>query len=285
MPSNELRSAAVLLSHGVQGLLFDAFKVMSKSSSVLFDNRLEWSSAPVSVHLLSPFIVTILSDSLEIHDIASLCSLQRVPLPSTSPTSAFSSSSTTYSFSACEIDPLHGLEYGYVSAGDQIVVLRMTPLSSQIKNLMESNRFEEAINLCILCQNNPQLKDIDVSFVHEKFAMALYQRGDFDGAITNFIKGKSTLARVFGLFPDLVPNVFHNFLGINVNSATYNPKAMTKMSGAILFRAASALVTFCEHQRIEMKDSIVLAEKYRASTSNITSALENLEVSHIVYLI
>lgn len=54
------------------------------------------------------------------------------------------------------------LEYGYVCTGDAMVVLRMTPLASQVMALVEASRFEDAINLCMLCQHNLQLKEIDI---------------------------------------------------------------------------------------------------------------------------
>lgn len=265
------------------------------------DVRLEWASAPISLHFINPFIVSLLSDSLEIHDVASLSTLQRIALPSSAPISAFTSVvAITYSFSSCEIDASKGQEFGYVSAGDQVHVLRMTPLSTQIMSLLDAQRFEDAINLCILCQHNPQLKDIDVPGVHEKYAFSLYQKGDFEGCIAHFLKADSNPKKVLALFPDLVPTNFNGFLGISQASASVvapsratstrpvsapavasSVPATGKMTGLVLQRAAAALVSFCEHHRTQMKSSVELAERYKSSSASAASSLENLDNSII----
>lgn len=116
------------------------------ASSAMMNDRLEWKSPPLSVQVLSSFLVTILSDSVEIHDPVTLSSLQRIALPTLPASSSFaasyssSSSSISYSFSSCIIDTMKAIEYGYISSGDHIVVLRMIPLIAQIQSVLEQVR-------------------------------------------------------------------------------------------------------------------------------------------------
>ena len=62
----------MLLSVGVQGVVLDvsggaASGTTGLSASTL-ENRMEWAGPPVSVHRLTPFLLTLLSDAVEVHD-------------------------------------------------------------------------------------------------------------------------------------------------------------------------------------------------------------------------
>jgi MinD-like ATPase involved in chromosome partitioning or flagellar assembly len=291
IPVSDLRPLSVLLSHGNQGLIFDLYKLLASQapSTALSSTRLEWSSSPVSIHYMNPFIFSILSDSIEIHDSMSLASLQRIPIPvpTSSLTSSFSSSvSNMLSFSSCKVDPAIGLEHAYVSIGDQVFVFRMTPLPAQIMTLLDAYRFEDAINLCALCLANPQIRDIDVAGVHEKYALSLFQKGDFDMAIQHYIKAKATPQKVLILFPDLVPVVFYGYLGISSQSISTGTRAgssgtsvstSARMTGVVLTRAAAAMVNYCHYYRMVIKSKVEVAEKYKAASMTAATALENLE--------
>lgn len=135
----------------------------------------------------------------------------------------------------------------------QIHVLRMMALPAQILTLVEAGRFEEAISLCALCQSSPQLKEIDIPGIHEKYAYTLFSKGDFDGAIANFIKSDCSPVLVIGLFPDLVPPALHAYVGINhTASASVSAPQLKrgsssgKLVGISLTRAAAALAQYCE---------------------------------------
>ena len=123
IPAAGKRPTSVLLAQGLQGLTFDLMKITTTSSSTsILGDRLEWAAPPFSSHIIHPFILSILSDSLEIHDIVSLTSLQKITLPVLTPSTTFtSSSSTVYSFSSCLINNSTGLEYGYVCNVDQVI--------------------------------------------------------------------------------------------------------------------------------------------------------------------
>ena len=64
--------------------------------------------------------------------------------------------------------------------------------------------YEDALNICALCRQPAQLRDIDVPRIHEKFAYSLFLKGDFDEAVSNYITAKSNPVQVPLLFPDLI---------------------------------------------------------------------------------
>lgn len=286
LPVSDLRPLSVLLSHGNQGLVYDMYKLLYQSpSTALSSMRLEWQSSPVSIHYMNPYIFSLLQDSVEIHDSITLSSLQRIPIPvqTSSIAASFStSSSSMLSFTACKVDLGMGIEHAYVSTGDQVFVFRMIPLPAQVMNLLDAYQFEEAINLCTLCIANPQMREIDIAGVHEKYALSLFQRGDFDSSIHHYIKAKSTPQKVLTLFPDLVPVVFYGYLGISSQSLsasgrTVNNASSRTMTGVVLTRAAAAVVTYCNYYRMAIKSKVEVAEKYKAASMTAATALENLE--------
>jgi len=84
-----------------------------------------------------------------------------------------------------------------------------------------------------------------VAGIHEKYATALFQKGDFEGAMTNYIAAKASPIVLLRRFPDLVPSALHAAAGIELASSS----SSTKLSGVVLQRAAAALATFCAHHR------------------------------------
>jgi hypothetical protein len=199
------------------------------------EERIEWSSFPSSIHLLNPFILTVLTDSsIEIHDLASLLSLQRISIASPAPhiislticadesnsgnspsgagggggsgksSSLLSSSSTT----AAGGGPSFAYHV-YVSNGEQISVLKMIPLSTQVDHLINGQQYEQAINLCKICSNTELLAGINLIGLYESSAHAMLMKGDYEKAINHFIMAKTDFVEVARNFPDLIPLPLH----------------------------------------------------------------------------
>ena len=249
MPTLSTRNGHVLLSIGLQGILIDLKGKMSNTTTTSsYEERMEWASAPLSTHIVSPFILSLLQDSIEIHDMISLASLQRIMI-SASP-------NTSMSLYPCSFGP--GLEHAYLSVGDQITFLKMIPLSIQVQALVEAGLFEEAINLCTLSPNVGQLTDIDICRIHEKFALSLFQKGDFEGAISHYISAGTNVVSVISQFTDLIPPQLHSSLGISKSKSS-------KLSGMILHRAAAAMVQFCEYHRESIHAIADRAEKIKTA--------------------
>ena len=106
------------------------------------EERLEWAGQPISASVVNPFIVSLLGDMVEVHDLGSLQSLQRVQITSPSPhllslcvghveavptpfsnTVMNSSSATHPSTSQCV----------FLCNGEQLSVLKMISIASQVR--------------------------------------------------------------------------------------------------------------------------------------------------------
>jgi hypothetical protein len=235
-----------ILSIGTQGVVVDVL-----GGTGVSDERLEWATPPVASHAAVPFILTLLLDSIEVHDIGTLTSLQRIRFV----TPAFPTSMSP-------IDSMPGTpSSSYVSAADSVVVLTMVPLSTQVMRLVESGNFEDAIALATSClsyggQTSAQLADIDIRSIHERYGSVLYQKGDFDGAVVNYLSAESDLVDVLTLFPEFVPQTLLSAMFPQKGNGALSPllnsigvTATAKLQGAILHRAAAAVVQYCEKKR------------------------------------
>ena len=77
----------------------------------------------------------------------------------------------------------------------------------------------------------------------------LYSKGDFDGAVTNYLAADADLLSVLGLFPEFVPvSLVQHLYGRD----HLGPSGNSERSGVILYRAAAALVHYCERMRMKV---------------------------------
>jgi len=76
LPESPFRPPSLLLSNGLQGLVLDAGS--AESLALGPKERLTWAGPPVRLLLALPYIITQLADAVEIHDVASLQSVQLV---------------------------------------------------------------------------------------------------------------------------------------------------------------------------------------------------------------
>lgn len=247
---SSIRPSSLLLSIGAYGVLMDVSEPgkFGKNSGT-YEERFEWTSPPISLHLVSPFVISLSTDCLEVHDIASLTMLQKIPL-----------SSTNGLLSLQPVSLMNGATTAFVSTGEAIMILKMIPLGFQVTRLVESGLYEEAINLSTLCRDNISLRDIDIPKIHEKFANSLLLKGDYEGAVTNFIAASTNPITVLAQFPDLIPISLHSWAGIVPGGKSLQA---SKLTGMILHRAAAALVQFCEHHRSQIKLIADRAEKIK----------------------
>lgn len=94
------------------------------------EERIEWLALPTAVHRLNPFLLSLLTDgSVEVHEIATLSSIQRIQI------------STTFHALSLAVCPYENIKtaptgsfsnHAYLCNGDQLSVLRMIPLSAQV---------------------------------------------------------------------------------------------------------------------------------------------------------
>ena len=131
---------------------------------------------------------------------------------------------------------------------------------------MDGGQFEDALNICALSRSSASVRDVNVELIHEKYALSLFQKGDFDGCVSHYIAGKSNVVAVLMLFPDLVPVVLQTVYASitravraqstgsvrGAGSGIGTPSGwgqMNKLTGLVMNRAAAALASYCEYHR------------------------------------
>lgn len=96
---------------------------------MLEEQRIEWSTAPNQLTVTSPFLVSLLQDSVEVHDIYTLSSLQRIKFVAPSiPLSLYLCDNVSVSTNTSVIR----IPCCYVLTSDSINILTLIPLSVQV---------------------------------------------------------------------------------------------------------------------------------------------------------
>ena len=274
LPPLKLRSACILVSNGIQGALVDLHQYEpghTVAPPPRSDERLEWTAAPISVHLCMPYIISLQADGIEVHDVVTLSSLQRIRLtPITNATCMWT----------CEVG--ENREYFYAFSPDQLNAFKMVPLAAQVDSLLQGGMYQDAINVCAACRS-PRLDaelaayNIHVPEIHHQFANALHAKGDFEGAINNFIPARTKASDVIALFPDFISASLYAAFSSCTEGITLPPRtaANTRLSGTVLHRAAAALVLFCEYHRPKLRGYIDRLEAVDLERGNFSSSGSN----------
>lgn len=128
MAGNIFRPDALLLSLGLQGVVLEMEKVLAGTSFAYgstSEERLEWAGLPVFCSVVLPFLVSGLSDSVEIHDLASLAPLQRITVSALG--------SHEISFCSCNVElSTSTQQFGFICNGEELSLLKMIPISKQV---------------------------------------------------------------------------------------------------------------------------------------------------------
>lgn len=160
LPANFIRPESLLLSLGTTGVVIDIDKALlctsntttSGSSNVSaydqnqhsylqYNNhhyqqssnntrieRIEWSSFPLSVSFIQPYLVSILIDAVDIHELSSFRSVQRIIISSLS--------SQEISFCSCMVEhSINSFQYGYICNGEQLSALKLISIPRQVSVL------------------------------------------------------------------------------------------------------------------------------------------------------
>ena len=280
IPAGSRRGTCVLLSVGSHGVLVENVK----HRPGILRERVEWSAAPVAMRTASPFnLVSLLSSQvIEVHDLSSLVVLQTINISFDSPmTGATLGDVLSWKSAAADSMSLSlykaskkSEEHIIVSSGDKVSAFSMIPIHNQIMSLTADGHYEAALDLYNLSPKEGSVLDVQVNKIHEMYAHLLHSKGDFEGAIRNFIDANGSAATVLSLFPEFVPGVYHSYCKGAAAQSTAFVKAAAKLSdggdrpamtGTVLARAAAAIVTFCEHHRESADRRASAAEKIRSA--------------------
>jgi hypothetical protein len=128
MAANIFRPEVLLLSLGLQGVVLELDKVLSGASFAFgstSEERMEWGGVPLGCMQVVPFLASVLPDSVEIHDLASLAPLQRITL------STLGSHELSFCSSSVELSN-SSQEFGFVCNGEEMSLLKMIPIAKQV---------------------------------------------------------------------------------------------------------------------------------------------------------
>ena len=93
------------------------------------EERIEWLSSPLVVSLLSPYLVSILNDAVEIHDLVNFQSLQHITV------SSLSAQEISYCSSFVELST-NTQQFGFICNGEQLSILKLIPISRQVHYML-----------------------------------------------------------------------------------------------------------------------------------------------------
>ena len=117
--------------------------------------------------------------------------------------------------------------------------------------------------------NNSLISIEEERYIRRRYASSLISKADFESAIVQHLTAETPVLEVLELFPDLWLPGLRSILLANSTSniittatttrvgggsgGSINQGGHTSLTGTLLHRAASALVTFCEHHRTKVQ--------------------------------
>jgi len=264
------------------GSLFGNAHIQSTVSA--FDQRLEWQSAPLQSVCVLPYIISLQASQIEIHHVLTLGVVQTIRLApmigNSTPVPAQLASGYTHFGLGTSILPAAAATYSlsyakhtvYVAQSDGIAIYPMVPLPNQIQTLVDNSVYEEALSLCTLCTTDGSadvevLNYISVTDIHKKYAYNIFQRGDYDGAISHFLLAETKFRDVLALFPEFIPKNFSKYEIYLQDSSGFGGGGGGRQS-APSRGAASALAMYCEKIRPSVRELAEKAENLRSAQAD-----------------
>ena len=196
----------VLVSKDSWGIFFHPDGKPSRNTSEF----VQWTGCPLACISAFPFLVSITSDSIEVHHAGTLKIAQILSL--NHPKSLILSAS-----------PLHNVKNAplpsvFVATPNSVHVLTMVPLDEQLTCLEDQMNYPEAISLCTLCQQRlisveyggdtrryqRRLQTLRLHFVY-----FLFDNQDYSTAFSHCKAGIVDPMNIMGLFPGLLPEGIH----------------------------------------------------------------------------
>jgi len=258
------------------------------------EERLQWSSAPSDCRRVSAFIVALVNSgtTVQVHFAPTLAHVQTLelggfskvdktklcageaafglcgalddsaPRPDAAPRGdAFGAAATDFLRDSLKPRPaaFAGDDQVFVLGDAKATLLRMVSVERQVSALVDAACYEDALALVALADGEDGA-GIDVEAIEERFAYALYARGDFEGAATHWLRASTPPAAVAQLFPSMRPTdvgaeprpVEASQKGSPEKDSPEKRQALRnppQLRGAALSRAAAAVTRYYEAYR------------------------------------
>jgi tetratricopeptide (TPR) repeat protein len=158
----------------------------------------------------------------------------------------------------------------------------MIPLQFQVDALADAGSYEEALSLCVMCSQDPELlTGIATASIHERYAHDLLSWGDYEGAVGHFLEAGTPCSTVLALFPALVPSeLVLPEADTAAAAASASAGVVRPLTGAALSRAASALARYLEKQQAAIRAAAAAASTTTATTAATATAGDSSSPQH-----
>mmetsp|Transcript_10447 Transcript_10447/g.26817 ORF Transcript_10447/g.26817 Transcript_10447/m.26817 type:complete len:994 (-) Transcript_10447:2337-5318(-) len=182
---------------------------------------LRWGEQPDDLQMMAPYVLAITPRDVEVRTVDSAQLVQRIPLPK----ARF----------ICLGEAM------YVASPTNCWRLEPVEMGIQIKDLMASGEFEEALNLAKLIKEPPQQREERIFMIKRKQAFSQFSKRHFEAAMKTFSELDIDPTEVIGLYPGLLkPEVRKRFKAAMPTS---------NLEGSELETALNHLVNFLTQQR------------------------------------
>eukprot|EP00946_MAST-07B_sp_MAST-7B-sp1_P005335 g5335.t1 len=196
-----------LISNDSKGIFMDYMGSPSRKP----DEHLDWSSIPSDACCLHPYIVALVNNSVQIHNLSTLQLAETVPL-----SGCKSLCLTRLPFAGAKSDESiagPGLRTILIAASSSVHAFYVLPLGRRIEQLLSTKQYEAALMLCDVCgdsaERKAQMSDEVFSAllnkIHMGFAEHLFRERKFSRAREEFFAAECDPRVVLALFPDLLP--------------------------------------------------------------------------------
>ncbi|CAK4159089.1 unnamed protein product [Aphanomyces euteiches] len=173
----------------------------TESRRAVVDGRLDWLHPPKAVTAHRPYILVAFADRVDAYNAGSHQVVQSVPTKGT-PHQLL----TISSVATTDTPPL----VLTVTAPCILTLLRMKPLEDQLKTLLLTTRYADAVGIATLCPNECHLAPNERQDLHVKYALQLFQQHQFPAAFAQFLVSGTSGRHVISLFPEeLLPRGYN----------------------------------------------------------------------------
>ncbi|CAH1791977.1 unnamed protein product [Owenia fusiformis] len=138
----------------------------------------------------------------------------------------------------------HGSNHVYVASTNHVWRLASTPITSQIKQLLQNKEFELALHLANMTQEADSAREGRIQHIQTLYAFDLFSQHRFEESLQMFTKLGTDASHVIGLYPNLLPQDFRNQLEY--------PDKLPDLEGAELEKGLLALIEYLTTKRNEV---------------------------------
>eukprot|EP01120_Amphizonella_sp_Union-15-10_P015169 TRINITY_DN7730_c0_g1_i1.p1 TRINITY_DN7730_c0_g1~~TRINITY_DN7730_c0_g1_i1.p1 ORF type:complete len:877 (+),score=183.62 TRINITY_DN7730_c0_g1_i1:97-2727(+) len=197
---------------------------------------MSWSELPVALGFCFPYIIALLSKTVEIKSIFLFQSLvQQIPLLAPRCICSGNVRST-----------FNPKGFVYIASKTQVWVLTPVALHTQINQLVESKSYEEALGLLENVSSDDVVeRDSTISKTRVLYAYHLFKEGQYPRAMDYFYNEKVDPLYVIGIFPKLLPAYYTAQNTYEKQQIELDPQSKEK--------ALAALIGYLTKKRQDLK--------------------------------